>query len=61
MRAHSFTVALKPGNGKMHVAFDAAELKLPRLGYMVENNVLQRALWQALEAHPKSDAVCSCR
>lgn len=36
-----------------HVAFDAAELKLPRLGYMVENSVLQLALWQALEAHPK--------
>lgn len=36
-----------------HVAFDAAELKLPQLGYMVENNVLQSALWQALEAHPQ--------
>lgn len=34
-----------------HVTFDAAELKLPELGYMVENNVLQLALWQALEAH----------
>ncbi|MEO3989532.1 3-demethoxyubiquinol 3-hydroxylase [Pseudocitrobacter cyperus] len=36
-----------------HVVFDAAELKLPQLGYMVENNVLQWALWQALEAHPQ--------
>lgn len=36
-----------------HVVFDANELKLPLLGYMVENNVLQQALWQALEAHPK--------
>ena len=36
-----------------HVVFDAAELKLPLLGYMVENTVLQQALWQALEAHPK--------
>lgn len=35
------------------VAFDAAELKLPLLGYMVENNVLQLALWQTLEAHPQ--------
>ncbi|HEX4501408.1 MAG TPA: 3-demethoxyubiquinol 3-hydroxylase [Scandinavium sp.] len=34
-----------------HVVFNAAELKLPELGYMVENNVLQLALWQALEAH----------
>ncbi|HAU5605762.1 3-demethoxyubiquinol 3-hydroxylase [Citrobacter koseri] len=36
-----------------HVVFDAAELKLPLLGYMVENIVLQQALWQALDAHPK--------
>ncbi|AUU89942.1 2-octaprenyl-3-methyl-6-methoxy-1,4-benzoquinol hydroxylase [Enterobacteriaceae bacterium ENNIH3] len=35
-----------------HVVFDARELKLPLLGYMVENNVLQRALWEALERHP---------
>lgn len=34
-----------------HVVFNAKELKLPELGYMVENKVLQRALWQALEAH----------
>lgn len=36
-----------------HVVFDASELKLPNLGYMVENNVLQLALWQALETHPQ--------
>ncbi|VDZ84202.1 2-octaprenyl-3-methyl-6-methoxy-1,4-benzoquinol hydroxylase [Kluyvera intermedia] len=36
-----------------HVVFDASELKLPNLGFMVENNVLQRALWQALAAHPQ--------
>ncbi len=41
-----------------HVVFDAAELKLPLLGYMVENNVLQQALWQALEA-PRRDAARS--
>ena len=35
-----------------HVVFDAAELKLPLLGYMVENNVLQRALWEALTRQP---------
>lgn len=34
-----------------HVVFDAAELKLPLLGYMVENTVLQQALWQAMAAH----------
>ena len=36
-----------------HVLFDARELKLPLLGYMVENSVLQYALWQALQAHPQ--------
>lgn len=40
-----------------HVAFDAAELKLPELGYMVENKVLQWGLWQALAAH---EAVTLC-
>ncbi|MCU5774144.1 3-demethoxyubiquinol 3-hydroxylase [Erwiniaceae bacterium BAC15a-03b] len=31
------------------VKFDAASLGLPELGYMVENRVLQRALWQRLQ------------
>ena len=34
------------------VSFDAASLGLPELGYMVENSVLQRALWQRLEQQP---------
>lgn len=38
-----------------HVIFEARELHLPQLGYMVENMVLQRALWQALSAH---DHIC---
>ncbi|MER0124890.1 3-demethoxyubiquinol 3-hydroxylase [Franconibacter daqui] len=41
-----------------HVVFNADELKLPELGYMVENNVLQRALWEALEAHPRVTLYC---
>ncbi|MBZ6385825.1 MULTISPECIES: 3-demethoxyubiquinol 3-hydroxylase [Pantoea] len=32
-----------------HVSFDAASLGLPELGFMVENNVLQRALWERME------------
>ncbi|MFK8256506.1 3-demethoxyubiquinol 3-hydroxylase [Erwinia sp. AnSW2-5] len=32
-----------------HVGFDAESLGLPELGYMVENSVLQRALWQRLQ------------
>ncbi|MBS0974716.1 2-octaprenyl-3-methyl-6-methoxy-1,4-benzoquinol hydroxylase, partial [Serratia rubidaea] len=31
------------------VAFDAAELGLPELGFMVENRLLQLALWQQLQ------------
>lgn len=31
------------------VNFDAQSLGLPELGYMVENSVLQRALWQRLQ------------
>ncbi|KFK95165.1 MULTISPECIES: 3-demethoxyubiquinol 3-hydroxylase [unclassified Serratia (in: enterobacteria)] len=31
------------------VAFDAASLGLPELGFMVENRILQLALWQQLE------------
>lgn len=53
MRAHPYSRLETWEWENAHVAFDAAELKLPRLGDMVENNVLQRALWQALEAHPK--------
>lgn len=48
----SLSSAGNTGMGKCPRCFDAAELKLPLLGYMVENTVLQQALWQALEAHP---------
>ncbi len=52
MRAHPYCRLETWEWETARVAFDAAELKLPRLGYMVENTVLQQALWQALEAHP---------
>ncbi|WP_202303778.1 3-demethoxyubiquinol 3-hydroxylase [Dryocola clanedunensis] len=41
-----------------HVAFEAQELGLPELGYMVENNVLQIALWKALETHANVTLLC---
>ena len=53
MRAHPWRRLETWGWQTAHVVFDAAGLKLPNLGYMVENNVLQLALWQALEAHPQ--------
>ena len=52
MRAHPYRRLETWEWENAHVTFDASELKLPLLGYMVENNVLQLALWQALEAHP---------
>ena len=51
MRAHPYRRLETWEWETAHVTFDAAELKLPLLGYMVENNVLQLALWQALEAN----------
>nr|WP_310615908.1 3-demethoxyubiquinol 3-hydroxylase [Pantoea cypripedii] len=39
-----------------HVTFDAASLGLPELGYMVENSVLQRALWEKMQ----EDGVTLC-
>ena len=53
MRAHAYRQLETWEWESAHVVFNAAELKLPELGYMVENNVLQRALWQALEAHER--------
>lgn len=53
MRAHPYRRLETWEWENAHVVFDATELKLPLLGYMVENTVLQQALWQALEAHPK--------
>ncbi|KOC89434.1 3-demethoxyubiquinol 3-hydroxylase [Winslowiella iniecta] len=40
------------------VSFDAASLGLPELGYMVENRVLQRALWQRLQQQPQVTLFC---
>ncbi|MBZ0058922.1 MULTISPECIES: 3-demethoxyubiquinol 3-hydroxylase [unclassified Leclercia] len=53
MRAHPYRRLETWEWENAHVVFDATELKLPLLGYMVENTVLQQALWQALEAHPQ--------
>ncbi len=57
MRAHAYRRLETWEWESAHVAFDAAELKLPELGYMVENKVLQWGLWQALAAH---EAVTLC-
>ena len=43
------------------VIFDAASLALPELGFMVENSVLQSALWQQLACWPDVDLLCPAR
>ncbi|MFZ4834330.1 3-demethoxyubiquinol 3-hydroxylase [Rouxiella sp. Mn2063] len=48
----------KPGS---EVIFDAAALGLPELGHMVENRVLQLALWQQVEQQDKIHCYCPSR
>ena len=43
------------------VAFDAASLGLPELGFMVENRILQLALWQQLEQCENLTLYCPAR
>lgn len=40
------------------VVFSAGELGVPVLGHMVENPVLQRALWDAVSSHPAVTCFC---
>ncbi|CNI20224.1 2-octaprenyl-3-methyl-6-methoxy-1%2C4-benzoquino l hydroxylase [Yersinia frederiksenii] len=43
------------------VIFDATSLALPELGFMVENRVLQLALWQQMEECPNLTLLCPSR
>jgi 2-octaprenyl-3-methyl-6-methoxy-1,4-benzoquinol hydroxylase len=43
------------------VAFDAVSLGLPELGFMVENRILQLALWQQLEQCENLTLCCPAR
>lgn len=61
MRAHPYRRLETWEWESAHVSFDAAELGLPELGFMVENNVLQRVLWEALEVHPRVTLYCPAR
>lgn len=45
----------EPGS---NVIFDAKSLGLPELGFMVENRVLQLALWRECEKYSNLDLVC---
>lgn len=48
----------QPGS---QVIFDATSLALPELGFMVENRVLQLALWQQMEECPNLTLLCPSR
>lgn len=52
MRAHPYNGLQTWEIDGFEVSFAAADLGLNELGFMVENNVLQLALWQALESYP---------
>lgn len=41
-----------------HVVFDAKSLGLPELGYMVENRILQLALWKEIEKNSNITLLC---
>lgn len=43
------------------VKFDAQSLGLPELGFMVENRVLQLALWQQFDAHNNLTRFCPAK
>jgi len=47
--------ALAPGD----LAFDAAEQGEAALGWIVENRLVQHALWQAIAAHPSVRVICA--
>lgn len=42
----------------MSNAFSCESLRLPQLGYMVENRVIQLALWQQFAAYPQLTLMC---
>ena len=58
MRAHPYRRLETWEWERAHVSFSASDLGLPELGYMVENQVLQQALWQALVKHPLVTLYC---
>lgn len=58
MRSHAYRQLETWEWESAHVSFNATELGLPELGHMVENHVLQRALWKALEAHSNVTLLC---
>lgn len=47
--------------GRASIHFDCVDLQQPRLGHIVENDRVQRALWEALEQAPGIRLLCPAR
>jgi len=58
MRAHPYRQLETWERREAHVCFAASELGLSHLGYMVENPVLQLALWQGLQEQENVSLIC---
>ena len=58
MRACQYQTLQTWQRGSHKLRFCASELELPELGYIVENRLIQLALWQKLEQHPKVTLFC---
>ncbi len=61
MRVHPYSVLETWEWEGFNTRFDAADLKLENMGYMVENRVIQLGLWQSLESHPNVTLFCPDR
>ncbi|GAM69993.1 2-octaprenyl-3-methyl-6-methoxy-1,4-benzoquinol hydroxylase [Vibrio sp. JCM 19236] len=61
MRVHPYSVLETWEWEGFNTRFDAADLKLENMGYMVENRIIQLGLWQSLESHPNVTLFCPDR
>ncbi|GAM78743.1 2-octaprenyl-3-methyl-6-methoxy-1,4-benzoquinol hydroxylase [Vibrio ishigakensis] len=58
MRVHPYSVLETWEWEGFNTRFDAADLKLDNMGFMVENRVIQFGLWQSLESHANVTLFC---
>ncbi|MCU7959988.1 MAG: UbiH/UbiF/VisC/COQ6 family ubiquinone biosynthesis hydroxylase [gamma proteobacterium symbiont of Bathyaustriella thionipta] len=59
MRATPYThMSVWDGSGSGHIDFDAADMNQPDLGHIIENNIIQAALWQRLQSHAQIQLCC---
>lgn len=61
MRVHPYSVLETWEWEGFNTRFDAVDLKLDNMGYMVENRIIQLGLWQSLEIHQNVTLFCPDR